>query len=64
MEILDEIVLIFGDDDITFEKYAQTLKIAFSENNLGAILFVLLFLLVFLEYYFRLKTGIVFLLFV
>lgn len=37
MEILDEIVLIFGDDDITFEKYAQTLKIAFSENNLGAI---------------------------
>lgn len=37
MEILDEIVLIFGDDDITFEKYGQTLKIAFSENNLGAI---------------------------
>ncbi|MCI8961805.1 MAG: helicase-exonuclease AddAB subunit AddB [Clostridia bacterium] len=37
MEILDEIVLIFGDDEISFEKYAQTLKIAFSENNLGAI---------------------------
>lgn len=37
MEILDEIVLIFGEDEITFEKYAQTLKIAFSENNLGAI---------------------------
>lgn len=37
MEILDEIVLIFGDDKTSFEKYSQTLKIAFSENNLGAI---------------------------
>lgn len=37
MEILDEIVLIFGDDKINFEKYSQTLKIAFSENDLGII---------------------------
>ena len=37
MEILDEITLIFGRDEISFEKYAQILKIAFSENNLGAI---------------------------
>ena len=37
MEILDEIVLIFGDEETTFEKYAQTLKIAFNENDLGAI---------------------------
>lgn len=37
MEILDEITLIFGKDEISFEKYAQILKIAFSENNLGAI---------------------------
>lgn len=37
MEILDEIVLIFGNDKISFENYSQTLKIAFSENDLGAI---------------------------
>ncbi len=37
IEILDEIVLIFNDENINFEKYAQTLKIAFSENDLGAI---------------------------
>lgn len=37
MEILDEIILIFGKDEVSFEKYAQILKIAFSENNLGAI---------------------------
>ncbi len=37
MEILDELVLIFGDDEVNFEKYAQILKIAFSENDLGAI---------------------------
>ena len=37
MEILDEIILIFGEDEINFEKYAQIIKIAFSENNLGAI---------------------------
>lgn len=37
MEILDEIVLIFNDDGISFENYSQTLKIAFSENDLGAI---------------------------
>ena len=37
MEILDEIVLIFDDDTISFDKYAQTLKIAFNENDLGAI---------------------------
>ncbi len=37
MDILDEIVLIFSDDQISFDKYAQTLKIAFSENDLGAL---------------------------
>lgn len=37
MEILDEIVLIFSDEKMNFEKYSQTLKIAFSENDLGAI---------------------------
>ena len=37
MEILDEMVLIFGDDKVNFEKYSQTLKIAFSENDLGTI---------------------------
>ena len=37
MEILDEIVLIFGEDQMNFDKYSQTIKIAFSENNLGTI---------------------------
>lgn len=35
--ILDELVLIFGDENISFDKYAQTIKIAFNENDLGAI---------------------------
>lgn len=37
MEILDQIVLIFGNNEMNFEKYSQTLKIAFSKNDLGAI---------------------------
>lgn len=37
MEILDEIVLIFGEEQMNFDKYSQTIKIAFSENNLGTI---------------------------
>lgn len=37
MEILDEIVLIFGEEQMDFDKYSQTIKIAFSENNLGTI---------------------------
>lgn len=37
IEILDEIVLIFGEEQVSFDKYAQILKIAVSENDLGAI---------------------------
>lgn len=37
MEILDEIVLIFGEESVNFDKYVQILKIAVSENDLGAI---------------------------
>lgn len=37
MKILDEIVKVFGDELISFEKYASFLKIAFSENGLGKL---------------------------
>jgi len=37
IKILDEIVKIFGEEKITFEKYAQMLKISFLENGLGKI---------------------------
>ena len=37
IEILDEMVLIFGDEKMAFDKYAQTIKIAFSENDLGTL---------------------------
>ena len=32
IKILDEIVKVFGDEKLTFEKYAKLLKISFSEN--------------------------------
>ena len=35
--ILDEIVLIFGDNKITFEQYKQILKIGFKNSGLGII---------------------------
>lgn len=37
IQILDEVVLIFAEEEMTFDKYGQTLKLAFSENSLGAI---------------------------
>lgn len=37
ISILDEIVLIFGDDKITFEQYKQILKIGFKNSELGTI---------------------------
>ena len=37
IEIFDEIVLIFGDEETSFDKFAQTLKIAFTDNDLGLI---------------------------
>ena len=37
IKILDEIVKVFGDEKLTFEKYAKLLKISFSENGLGKI---------------------------
>ena len=37
MEILDEMILIFEDEKMSIERYSQTLKIAFSENDLGLI---------------------------
>ena len=37
IKILDEIVKVFGDEKITFEKYASFLKISFSENGLGKL---------------------------
>ena len=37
IKILDEIVKIFGEEKITFEKYISLLKISFSENGLGKI---------------------------
>ena len=37
IKILDEIVKIFGEEKISFEKYIEFLKISFSENELGKI---------------------------
>lgn len=37
IKILDEIVKVFGDEKISFEKYVAFLKISFSENGLGKI---------------------------
>lgn len=37
IKILDEIVKVFGEENVTFEKYAEFLKIAFSENSLGKL---------------------------
>ena len=37
IKILDEIVKIFGDEVLTFDKYADFLKISFSENGLGKL---------------------------
>ena len=37
IKILDEIVKIFGQEKISFEKYIEFLKISFSENELGKI---------------------------
>lgn len=37
ISILDEIVLIFGDNKITFEQYKQILKIGFKNSGLGII---------------------------
>lgn len=37
IKILDEIVKIFGEEEINFEKYVAFLKISFSENGLGKI---------------------------
>lgn len=37
IKILDEIVKVFGDERLTFDKYASLLKISFTENGLGKI---------------------------
>lgn len=37
IRILDEIVKIFGDEVLSFDKYASLLKISFSENGLGKL---------------------------
>ncbi len=37
IKILDEIVKVFEDEKITFDKYSSFLKIAFTENGLGQI---------------------------
>ena len=37
ISILDEIVKIFGEEKISFEKYSYMLKISFAENGLGKI---------------------------
>ena len=37
IKILDEIVKVFGEEKIGYEKYASFLKISFSENGLGKI---------------------------
>ncbi len=35
MDVLDEIVLVFGNDKITFDKYMQILKIGLGNSGLG-----------------------------
>ena len=37
MQVLDEIVLVFGDENITFEAYMQILKTGLGESKLGTI---------------------------
>lgn len=37
MDVLDEIVLVFGNDKITFDKYMQILKIGLGNSGLGKI---------------------------
>ena len=37
IELLDEIVLIFGDEKVSFEKYAEILKIGLGNSSLGKI---------------------------
>ena len=37
IKILDEMVKVFGDENLSFEKYIAFLKISFSENGLGKI---------------------------
>ena len=37
IKILEEIVKVFGENNLTFEKYASFLKISFSENALGKL---------------------------
>lgn len=37
MQVLDEIVLVFGNDNITFENYMQILKTGLGESKLGTI---------------------------
>ena len=37
MQVLDEIVMVFGDDFITFDDYMKTLQTGFGNSNLGTI---------------------------
>lgn len=37
MQVLDEIVLVFGDENISFDKYMQILKTGLKESKLGTI---------------------------
>lgn len=37
MQVLDEVVLVFGDDNITFESYMQILKTGLDQSKLGTI---------------------------
>ena len=37
LDILDEIVLVFGDDKITFDKYSKILKVGLKNSGLGKI---------------------------
>lgn len=37
IDVLDEIVLVFGDEKITFDRYMQILKIGLGSSNLGKI---------------------------
>ena len=37
IDILDEIVLVFKDDKISIEKYAQILKVGFKNSSLTKI---------------------------
>ncbi len=37
IQLLDEIVLVLGEQNITFEKYAKILKMGFTQSDLGVI---------------------------